>query len=96
MRADPNELSTDQLYVSIVSADPPCRADPELFFEPDQRESKAQRALREQSAAALCLECPVYWLCLAYAVRTRPEHGIYAGYTPDEIQVFAKVYGPAA
>ncbi len=97
--SDPTELSTYQLYCELLNGDAACAATPgaaALYFEPNGGESTAAKTLREQSAAQLCLECPLYHACFVYALRVQPTHGIYAGYTPEEIAVFAEVYGPAA
>ncbi|MDT0303997.1 WhiB family transcriptional regulator [Streptomonospora wellingtoniae] len=73
-----------------------CGEQPDLFFEPDAPESKAARTMREQSAAMLCGDCPVRRLCLAYAVRLRPEYGIWSGHTAEEIAAVSEIHGEVA
>lgn len=59
-----------------------CRGhDPELFFPI----GKTGLALAEtQRAKALCAGCPVRPSCLAFALETRQEYGIWGGYDEDE------------
>ena len=64
-----------------------CSALPELHDGPDNPDSESdeERAAREEVARQLCKECPVRLFCLDYAVRVRPERGIWGGFTADEI-----------
>ncbi|MFI7028393.1 WhiB family transcriptional regulator [Microbispora rosea] len=64
-----------------------CDADPELHTGPDifTEESADERAAREDVAKELCADCPVRALCLARALRLRPEVGVWAGLTAQEI-----------
>jgi WhiB family redox-sensing transcriptional regulator len=59
-----------------------CRsADPELFFPV----SGAGPAIEQAGAAkAVCAGCPVRRECLAYAIFTRQQHGIWGGLTESE------------
>lgn len=59
-----------------------CRAfDPELFFPI----GKAGRAIAQvQRAKAICAGCPVRERCLAFALDTHQEYGIWGGYDEDE------------
>jgi WhiB family redox-sensing transcriptional regulator len=59
-----------------------CRqADPELFF-PIGTTGKA--AVEIRYAKAVCASCPVQQPCLAYALTTRQEFGIWGGYDENE------------
>lgn len=64
-----------------------CGALPELHDGPNNsdEESDEERAVREEVARQLCQECPARRFCLDYAVRVRPERGIWGGFTTDEI-----------
>ncbi|GAA3238267.1 WhiB family transcriptional regulator [Actinocorallia longicatena] len=64
-----------------------CRFDPELHTGPDlfETEPRAEREAREDAAKAVCEECPVWAGCLDYALRIRPTHGVWAGYTASEL-----------
>ena len=57
------------------------RADPELFFPI----AKSGPALTDiQRAKAICAACPVRQPCLAFALATGQEFGIWGGYDEDE------------
>ncbi len=59
-----------------------CRdADPELFF-PLGNSGPALRQTEE--AKAVCRRCPVREQCLAWAVRTGQEVGVWGGTSEDE------------
>ena len=64
-----------------------CRHDPELHTGPDAFEDEpiAEKLAREDVAKEVCESCPVWALCLDYALRVRPAHGIWAGYRPREL-----------
>lgn len=55
-------------------------ADPEIFFPPPLGAGRAQLAL----ARALCGRCEVREPCLAFALQTRQDHGIWGGTTEQE------------
>lgn len=55
-------------------------ADPEIFFPPPLGAGRAQLAL----ARALCGRCEVREMCLAFALQTRQDHGIWGGTTEQE------------
>ncbi|WP_219509296.1 WhiB family transcriptional regulator [Nonomuraea ceibae] len=67
-----------------------CRFDPDLHAGPDAftEEPADARAAREQVAREVCAECPVWASCLFYALDARPEAGVWAGLTPDELDAF--------
>ena len=50
--------------------------DPELFFTP--------RGKAERRAKQVCAPCPVKAECLAYALQTRVEFGVWGGTTARE------------
>jgi len=66
-----------------------CRFDPELHTGPDSFtiEPAEHRSAREDAAREVCEDCPVWDLCLDYALRLPklPAGGIWAGYTAREI-----------
>jgi WhiB family redox-sensing transcriptional regulator len=68
-----------------------CRFDPDLHTGPDafEDEDQAEREAREDVAKQICDACPVRPACLDYAIRTLPEHGIWAGLTAHEINDLA-------
>lgn len=84
----------------VLSGDPGCVADPELFTGPagiePEDEPEQDRAARIDAARAVCAECPVRLACLAWAVRTLPSAGVWAGLVPEEIAFLAGApYRPA-
>ncbi|AQZ71114.1 hypothetical protein BKM31_44495 [[Actinomadura] parvosata subsp. kistnae] len=64
-----------------------CGFDPELHTGPDlfTTESAEERVARERVAREVCAECPVWASCLFYALDARPETGVWAGLTAEEI-----------
>lgn len=72
-----------------------CLYDPECHDGPDGPDGEApeDRAAREQVAAEVCAVCPVRAACLAYALRTRPARGIWAGLTAFEVRAVADALG---
>jgi WhiB family transcriptional regulator, redox-sensing transcriptional regulator len=73
----------------LLDGDPGCLCDPELFTGPSgiepEDEPADEKAARIDAARDVCAECPVRVACLAYALRTRPSAGVWAGYTADEL-----------
>jgi WhiB family redox-sensing transcriptional regulator len=62
-----------------------CRqADPELFFPIGQA---GPATAQIQQAKAVCARCPVQQPCLAYALTTRQEYGIWGGSDENERRV---------
>jgi transcription factor WhiB len=82
-------LSLRYLRDMVVAGDPGCLCDPELFTGPagiePEDEPADDRAARIAVAREVCASCPVRLACLAYALRTRPAAGVWAGFTADEI-----------
>ncbi|MGW3351732.1 WhiB family transcriptional regulator [Nonomuraea rubra] len=68
-----------------------CGFDPELHTGPDlfTEEPASDRAAREQVAREVCADCPVWASCLFYALDARPETGVWAGLTAEEITALA-------
>ncbi len=65
-----------------------CRdEDPELFFPVGSLGPAAQQ---EAKAKAVCARCPVVEQCLAYAMQTGQDYGIWGGMTPDERRALAR------
>jgi WhiB family transcriptional regulator, redox-sensing transcriptional regulator len=58
-------------------------ADTDLFFGPDA-EFVTARQQREAKAKAICAGCPARPECLAYALNTREDYGVWGGATEDE------------
>jgi Transcription factor WhiB len=82
-------LSLRGLRDAVLAGDPGCVCDPELFtgpadIEPEDEPPK-DRAARVAVAREVCASCPVRLACLAYALRTRPAAGVWAGCTAEEI-----------
>jgi WhiB family redox-sensing transcriptional regulator len=75
-----------------------CRFDPDLHAGPDVcvGEPADAKAAREQVAREVCAECPVWASCLFYALNARPEAGVWAGLTPDELAALADGQGASA
>jgi hypothetical protein len=68
-------------------------ADEDIFFAPDLDELGGNRraatrlaATRQWQALAVCDRCPVQVACLAYAVTTRQQHGVWGGKTQQELR----------
>ncbi|WP_051549226.1 WhiB family transcriptional regulator [Nocardioides sp. URHA0032] len=67
--------------------------DPELFF-PRGEGSRAQRQI--EAARVVCASCPVRGDCLAFAVTTDAQYGVWAGTTPRERRRLRRRAGLAA
>jgi WhiB family redox-sensing transcriptional regulator len=68
-------------------------ADEDVFFAPDldkrggnRRAATQVAAARERQALAICDRCPVQGECLAYAITTRQQHGVWGGKTQQELR----------
>ena len=68
-------------------------ADEDIFFAPDLDELGSNRgaatrvtATRERQALAVCDGCPVQAECLAYAIATGQQHGVWGGKTQQELR----------
>ena len=86
-------LSLRGLRDVVLAADPGCACDPELFTGPAdieaEDESPEDRSARVTVAQEVCASCPVRLACLAYALRSRPAAGVWAGFTAEEITALA-------
>lgn len=82
-------LSVSGLKDTVLNGDPACLCDPELFTGPagiePEDEPADEMAARIAVAREVCAACPVRLACLAYALRTRPTAGVWAGYTAEEL-----------
>jgi WhiB family transcriptional regulator, redox-sensing transcriptional regulator len=90
---------------TVLAGDPGCTADPELFTGPSgiepEDEPEDERAARVDAARDVCAACPVRLPCLAWALRSLPAAGVWAGLLPEEIAALAAAprnlrYRPAA
>jgi WhiB family redox-sensing transcriptional regulator len=61
-----------------------CLGRTELFFAPDESESRAERRFRESQAKAVCHECVVRVECLSEALKSDERFGIWGGLTERE------------
>ena len=68
-------------------------ADEDIFFAPDLDELGGNRGTatrmavtRERQALAVCDGCPVQAECLAYAIATGQQHGVWGGKTQQELR----------
>jgi WhiB family redox-sensing transcriptional regulator len=57
------------------------RADPELFFPVSRSGPSLDQATQ---AKAICAGCPVRRQCLAFALDTRQDHGVWGGTSEEE------------
>jgi WhiB family redox-sensing transcriptional regulator len=78
---------------AVLAGDPGCVLDPELFTGPSgiepEDEPEDERAARVDAARDVCAACPVRLPCLAWAVRSLPAAGVWAGLLPEEITALA-------
>jgi WhiB family redox-sensing transcriptional regulator len=61
-----------------------CFGRTELFFAPDDSESRAERRSRESEAKVVCHECVVRNECLSEAIESDERFGIWGGLTERE------------
>lgn len=66
-----------------------CRGtpDPGLFFPAATGSTAAEEA---EKAKAICARCPVQIACLAYALATRQQYGVWGGATEKERRLIAR------
>jgi WhiB family transcriptional regulator, redox-sensing transcriptional regulator len=66
-----------------------CRGtpDPGLFFPVGTGSAAAEEA---EKAKAVCARCPVRISCLAYALSTRQQYGVWGGATEQERRLTAR------
>lgn len=68
-----NDLALDQDWRAFALC---ARFDPNLWFAPG--------AIEHKEAKRICRDCPVRRDCLAYAMETPVDHGIWGGMTERE------------
>ena len=61
-----------------------CRGRTDLFFAPDDSESRAERRRREARAKSVCEQCVVRVDCLEEAIEQDERFGIWGGLTERE------------
>jgi len=61
-----------------------CRGRPDLFFAPDDSETRSERRRREAAAKSVCARCPVRIECLMDALESDERFGIWGGLTERE------------
>jgi WhiB family redox-sensing transcriptional regulator len=61
-----------------------CRGRTELFFAPDDSETRSERRRREAAAKAVCASCAVRVECLMDALESDERFGIWGGLTERE------------
>ena len=64
-----------------------CLGRTDLFFAPDDSESRAERRYRESQAKAVCGSCDVQPDCLSEALNSDEKFGIWGGLTERERRV---------
>ncbi|WP_169514709.1 WhiB family transcriptional regulator [Actinomadura atramentaria] len=69
-----------------------CRFDPELHTGPNASETPDERAAREEVAVEVCGMCPLRLACLAYAIDTQPDYGVWGGHTVAQIRALAGTF----
>jgi WhiB family redox-sensing transcriptional regulator len=84
MTTSPRPLSAETVTIPdrdwrLLAA---CRhADPELFFPVSLSGLSLDQVTR---AKAICAGCPVRRQCLAFALDTRQDHGVWGGMSEEE------------
>jgi WhiB family transcriptional regulator, redox-sensing transcriptional regulator len=61
-----------------------CLGHTELFFAPDESESRAERKIREAEAKSVCRACDMRSECLSEALKSEERFGIWGGLTERE------------
>ena len=61
-----------------------CRGRPDLFFAPDDTETRSERRRREAAAKSVCARCGVRTECLMDALDFDERFGIWGGLTERE------------
>ncbi|MEX0172805.1 WhiB family transcriptional regulator [Streptomyces sp. LMG1-1-1.1] len=67
----------------------------EVFFHPEGERGKS-RAMREETAKAVCDRCPVQARCLQHAVSVGEPYGVWGGRTVSERQPSGETDASAA
>ncbi|MFC4588635.1 WhiB family transcriptional regulator [Sphaerisporangium corydalis] len=74
----------------VLAENAECVYDPELHVGPKGGESAEDQAAREAVAREVCAPCPARLVCGIYALKVRPDSGVWAGMTPAEIDAEAE------
>lgn len=72
-----------------------CRGRPDLFFAPDDSESRSERRRREAAAKSVCGSCAVRLDCLEDALSSDERFGIWGGLTERERRSLRRSSGNA-
>ena len=67
-----------------------CLGRPDLFFAPDDSETRSERRRREAAAKSVCARCPVRNDCLNDALTSDERFGIWGGLTERERRSLAR------
>jgi WhiB family redox-sensing transcriptional regulator len=67
-----------------------CLGRPDLFFAPDDSETRSERRRREAAAKSVCSRCPVRIDCLTDALASDERFGIWGGLTERERRSLAR------
>ena len=73
-----------------------CRGRPDLFFAPDDSETRSQRRRREANAKAVCARCDVRMDCLKDSLESDERFGIWGGLTARERRALRRGSGGVA
>jgi WhiB family transcriptional regulator, redox-sensing transcriptional regulator len=76
------QLAFDREEIWMLAA--ACRGNTELFFSPDESETRTERRRRESDAKTVCGSCEVRVECLTEALGSDERFGIWGGLTERE------------
>ncbi|MBY4130170.1 WhiB family transcriptional regulator [Rhodococcus fascians] len=65
-----------------------CRSMPVAMFFPAHNASRYTKIITEQSAKAVCAQCPVRVACLDHAIEAREPYGVWGGLSAKERLTF--------
>lgn len=71
-------------------ADIACTPDDNDDFYPEDRRGRRRRGKDDAAAKRICRRCPHVQECLAWAVETRQQSGIWGGKNPREREAMLK------
>lgn len=83
-------MTTDLLLAEHWILQAACRGRTELFFAPDDSETRSERRRREAQAKLVCADCVVRYDCLTEALDQDEQFGIWGGYTERERRAFRR------
>jgi WhiB family redox-sensing transcriptional regulator len=81
---NPSRYDAAQLDPGAWMLSANCLGRTDLFFAPDDSESRAERRFRESQAKTVCHECVVRVECLSEALKSDERFGIWGGLTERE------------